>query len=124
MHTQILPACRTTTLKPLLRAVAVFAVMLGGSAWAATSGNLTTVAVTNVGPASASAGARKVPVLSLTVRATSADTFKSLIVHYNGSSVADISTVYLYKESGAIPGVFDAATDTLLTSAAAATDTT
>src|SRR5437867_3544226 len=94
------------------------------TAQAATSGNLTTVTVANVGPVTASAGARKVALLSFTLRATAADTFKNIVVHYSGTSVADISTVYLYKESGAVPGVFDSATDTLLTSAAASTDTT
>src|ERR1041384_6402793 len=124
MHTQTSFAFRITSLSRSLPTAVVFAVMLAGSAWAATSANLTPLSVTNVGPVIVSAGAKKVPVLSFTLHAASADTFKSVTVHYTGTSLADVSTVYLYKESGAIPGVFDATTDMLLTSATVAADTT
>src|SRR5437867_4964094 len=92
--------------------------------WAAVSTNLTTVTVTNVGPATASAGTKKVPVLSFTLHTLGSDTFRSLVAHYSGNATVDVSIVYLYRESGAVPGSFNSASDTLLTSAANATDVT
>src|SRR6185369_5825843 len=89
---------------------------------AATSGNLTTVSVANVGPATVYAGAQNVAILSFTIQVKPAgvnDTFRDALVQFTGDNTADLASVQLYRESGTVPGTFNAATDTLL-----ATDTT
>src|SRR5438874_130720 len=86
---------------------------------AATSGNLTTVNVANVGPPTICAGAQNVAILSFTVqiKPTGAnDTFRDVLVQFTGDNSADLASVQLYRESGAVPGTFNPATDTLLAS--------
>src|SRR5206468_1366397 len=77
---------------------------------AATSANLTTIAVTNIGPATVFAGAQRVAILGFTVRVKPSganDSFREARVQFSGDSSADIATVRLYRESGAVPGTFD-----------------
>ncbi len=91
---------------------------------ASTSGNLTTIDVTNVGPATVFAGAQKVAIYSFTIQVKpggAKDTVKDVTVRYAGDNTADVSSVYLYRESGSIPGNFNAAQDILLASTATAT---
>src|SRR6266536_1103377 len=90
---------------------------------AATSGNLTTINVTNVGPATVFAGEQKVAIYSFTLQVKTNgvnDTVKDIRVQYAGDSTADLSNVYLYRETGSIPGTFNAAQDVLLASDATA----
>ena len=88
---------------------------------AASSTNVTTNGVTGMEPATAPQGAAKVRVLSFRITPTAADTFKSLKVQYTGTNVADIATVFLYQESGTVPGSFTFATETARGSTAAQT---
>src|SRR5436190_6306149 len=86
---------------------------------AATSGNLTTLSVTNVGPAAVFAGAQKVAIYSFTIQVKTNgvnDTVKDIRVQYAGDSTADLANVYLYRETGSIAGTFNAAQDVRLAS--------
>ena len=90
------------------------------TALATTSANLTTINVGNVGPTKVFAGAQNVAILSFTVQVNPAgvsETFKDALVQFSGDSTADITSVQLYRESGAVPGTFNPASDTLLASA-------
>src|SRR5205823_3575597 len=103
----------------LLAALALGCPLLIPPALASTSGNLRTVNVTNVGPAAVFAGAQKVAIYSFTIQVKTNgvnDTLKDIRIQYAGDSTADLSNVYLYRESGSIPGTFNAAQDTLLAS--------
>src|SRR5207248_2912136 len=62
----------------------------------------------------------KAPITSFSFTPTAADRLNSVVVH-TASTLADMNKIYLYKESGSLPGSFDPASDTLLTSAAGAT---
>src|SRR5439155_10707367 len=97
--------------------------LITSSVLAATSGNLTTINVTNVGPATVFAGAQKVAIYSFTLQVKTNganDTVKDIRVQYAGDNTADLSSVYLYRESGSIPGSFNPAQDTLLATDATA----
>src|SRR6266516_656802 len=90
------------------------------TALATTSANLTTINVGNVGPTKVFAGAQNVAILSFTVQVNPAgvsETFRDALVQFSGDSTADIASVQLYRESGAVPGTFNPASDTLLASA-------
>src|ERR1051326_5530219 len=105
----------------LLLSLLVFAIASNiATVLASTSGNLTTINVANVGPATVYAGAQNVAIFSFTLQVNpsgSTDTFKDALVQFTGDSVADIASVQLYRESGTVPGTFNPATDTLLASA-------
>ncbi len=69
------------------------------------------------------AGAQKVAIYSFTIQfktTGTSDTVKDFKVQYAGDNTADVSRVSLYRESGSIPGTFNAAQDTLLISATSA----
>src|SRR5881394_281724 len=86
----------------------------------ASSANLTTTSVANLAPATVFAGAQNVAILSFTLQVNPAgvsETFRDALVQFTGDSTADIASVQLYRESGAVPGSFNPATDTLLASA-------
>src|SRR6266516_542323 len=90
------------------------------TALATTSSNLTTINVSNVEPTKVFAGAQHVAILSFTVQVNPAgvsETFRDALVQFSGDSTADIASVQLYRESGAVPGTFNPASDTLLASA-------
>ena len=118
----------STSRRWLLCALPSAVLVLGGhlitsSVLAATSGNLTTINVTNVGPATVFAGAQKVAIYSCTLQVKTNganDTLKDIRVQYAGDNTADLSSVYLYRESGSIPGSFNPAQDTLLATDATA----
>src|SRR5205823_4179758 len=79
------------------------------------------VAVTQLTPASAPPGATKVPVLSFTVHTGSLSTekFKAAKPTFQGTTSADIQTVYLYQELGPVAGSsFDPIADRQWASAA------
>jgi hypothetical protein len=82
----------------------------------APSTQLTTVAVANLAPSTAQPGATKVPVLSFTLKSsrTGGDTFQSAKIQYSGTNVADVQTLYLYREGGGSGGTFDPSADILL----------
>ena len=80
---------------------------------AASSSNLTTVAVTSLAPSTAPPGGLKVPMLSFRITPAVADTYDKVVVQFTGTAAADIGTVYVYQESGSVPGTFSAASDTL-----------
>ncbi len=89
----------------------------------ATSGNLTTNNVSQVGPVTAAPGALKVPILSFTITTGSntGEKFKQAKPTFVGNMTNDIQTLYLYCKAGGVgpgcggaPGTFDASTDTLV----------
>src|SRR5439155_356324 len=90
------------------------------TALATTSANRTTINVGNVGPTKVFAGAQNVAILSFTVQVNPAgvsETLRDALVQCSGDSTADIASVQLYREIGAVPGTFNPASDTLLASA-------
>src|SRR5437763_571565 len=66
-----------------------------GTVLAASSGNVTTINVANVGPATIYAGAQNVAVLSFTVQvnpAGASEQFRDALVQFIGDSAADIAS--------------------------------
>ena len=76
---------------------------------------LSTVDVTDLTPDTTLPGTTNVPMLSFTLNSClSTAKIMSANIHYTGTNKNDLTNIKLWKESGTVPGSFDAGTDTLL----------
>src|SRR5262245_13949014 len=78
--------------------------------------SVATVAVGDLTPDTAAAGALKVPILFFQChKNTGSPQLDSLTVHFTGTNKTDVATVYLYRESGTVAGsTFSPSSDNLL----------
>ena len=106
--------------------VASLSLINAGTALAVTSTtNITTNAVADLTPDSATQGATNVPIMtfSVTTGAAAGEKLKEIKLRYTGTDTDDVDNVYVYRESGTVPGTFDV-TDTLFDSNASASSET
>ncbi len=76
---------------------------------------LSTVDVTDLTPDTAVPGSTNVTIFSFTLNSCRSNAkIMSANIHYSGTNKNDLTNMKLWKESGTIPGGFDAGTDTLL----------